>query len=581
MKNTVAKPKVFPDRAICLFLFLTTVLVYSQVSRFAFLSFDDNQGLLANPQVRDGFSAAGIAWAFTAGYASNWFPVTWFSHMLDFQIFGLDPGWHHLTSVLIHAVSAVLLFALIERMTGRKWESAFVAFVFALHPLHVESVAWVSERKDVLFAFFWFLTTWFYLDFVERRTIGKYLLIVLAFCLGLMSKQMIVTLPFTLLLLDAWPLKRTGSLEPRPSEAVSGRRLKPSLEAEARATIAQLILEKVPLVALSIAASAIAFLAQRKGGAVQSLDAIPLAARAANAAMAYVIYIANFVWPSGLAFFYPFPSRWPAGEVAFAALALVAMSVAVLLAYGKRPYLAVGWFWYLGTLTPVIGLIQVGHQARADRYTYIPLIGISIMVAWAAAELPRRPVAILAIAACLGWMLATWVQISYWRDSTALYNRAIAVTDANYLAHLNLGVDSAAQGDYQKALRELYTSIEENPDQAHARNSLGGVLYTVGRKDEAMKQFAQAILLEPNEAEPHCNLGIALVDAGKPDDAIRELNTALRLNPGMANAYFGLGRALVAEKRPQEAVQYFLEALRINPNLSQAREELKALGAVR
>jgi tetratricopeptide (TPR) repeat protein len=553
MKNTVAKPKVFPDRAICLFLFLTTVLVYSQVSRFAFLTFDDNQGLLANPQVRDGFSATGIAWAFTAGYTSNWFPVTWFSHMLDFQIFGLDPGWHHLTSVLIHAVGAVLLFALIERMTGRKWESAFVAFVFALHPLHVESVAWVSERKDVLFAFFWFLTTWFYLDLVERRTIGKYLLVVLAFCLGLMSKQMIVTLPFTLLLLDAWPLKRTG--------------------------VKTLILEKIPLLALSIAASAITFLVQRKGGAVQSLDAIPLAARAANAAMAYVIYIANFAWPSGLAFFYPFPSRWPAGEVAFAALALVAMSVTVLLAYRKRPYLAVGWFWYLGTLAPVIGLIQVGHQARADRYTYIPLIGISIMVAWAAAELPRRPVAILAIAACLGWMLATWVQISYWKDSAALYNRAIAVTDANYLAHLNLGVDLAVQGDYPKALRELYTSIEENPDQAHARNSLGGVLYTVGRKDEAMEQFAQAIRLEPNEAEPYCNLGNALVDAGKLDDAIRELNTALRLNPGMANAYFGLGRALVAEKRPQEAVQYFLEALRINPNFTQAREALKALGA--
>jgi tetratricopeptide (TPR) repeat protein len=342
-----------------------------------------------------------------------------------------------------------------------------------------------------------------------------------------------------------------------------------------------LLLEKVPLVALSIAASAIAFLAQRQGGAVQSLSSIPVASRAANAAMSYVIYIANFIWPSGLAFFYPYPSRWPVGEVVFAVLALVAMSVTVVLAYRKRPYLAVGWFWYLGTLAPVIGLIQVGHQARADRYTYIPMIGISIMLAWWAAELPRKPVMALAVVACLGCTIVTWVQISYWKDSAALYTRAIAVTDGNYLAHLNLGVDLAAQGDYQGALRELYTSIEENPDQPHAHNSLGGVLYNVGRKDEAMEQFAQAIRLEPNDAEPHSNLGNALVDAGKPDDAIRELNTALRLNPGMANAYFGLGRALVAEKRPQEAVQYFSEALRINPNFTQAREQLKALGVTR
>ncbi len=547
------KTDALSDRAISLILFLATVLVYSQVSRFAFLSFDDNQGLLANPHVRDGFSVSGIAWAFTTGYASNWFPLTWFSHMLDFQLFGLDACWHHLTNVLIHAVSAVLLFALMKRMTRRKWESAFVAFVFALHPLHVESVAWISERKDVLFAFFWFLTTWLYLDFVERRTLGKYLLMAAAFCLGLMSKQMIVTLPFTLLLLDAWPLKRTG--------------------------IKTLILEKLPLVALSIAASAIAFLAQRQGGAVQSLATIPLASRAANAAMSYVLYIADFLWPSGLAFFYPYPSRWPAGEVAFTAFALLSMSVTVVLAYRTRPYLAVGWFWYLGTLAPVIGLIQVGHQARADRYTYIPLIGIAIMLAWTVAEFPPRPVTLVTIATCLGWTIVTWVQISYWKDSATLYNRAIAVTDGNYLAHLNLGVDLAAQGDYQKALRELFTSIEENPDQPHARNSLGGVLYTVGRKNEAMEQFTQAIRLDPNEAEPHCNLGIALLDLGNPNDAIRELNTALRLNPGMANAYYGLGRALVAEKRPQEAAAYFSAALRINPNFTQAREELKVLGA--
>ena len=527
-------------------------MVYSQVRNYPFISFDDNQGLLGNPQVRYGFTWSGIAWAFTSAFASNWFPVTWLSHMLDFQLFGADAGWHHLTNVLIHAVGTVLLLALMRRMTGRLWESAFVAFVFALHPLHVESVAWVSERKDVLFAFFWFLTTWLYLDFLDRRTLGKYLLMVAAFCLGLMSKQMIVTLPFTLLLLDAWPLKRTGWKT--------------------------LLLEKVPLVALSMAASGIAFLAQKRGGAVQSLDVIPLASRAANAGVSYALYLANFVWPVNLAFFYPYPTRTAGWEVSLAVLAIAAVSALVLLAYRTRPYLAVGWFWYLGTLAPVIGLIQVGHQARADRYTYIPLIGISIMAAWAGAELNKSLVKFLAIAVCVAWTAMTFVQISYWKDSATLYTHAIAVTDRNYLAHLNLGVDLAAQGDYQKALHELYTSIEQNPDQAHARNSLGGVLYNVGRKDEAIEQFVEAIRLEPQDAEPHSNLGNALVDAGKPDDAIRELNTALRLNPGMANAYFGLGRALVAEKRTQEAIPCFSEALRINPNFAQAREQLKALG---
>jgi protein O-mannosyl-transferase len=555
--KTPVKQTAPSDRTIYLFLFAATVLVYSQVHNFAFLSFDDNQGLLGNPQVRDGFSVSGIAWAFTTGYASNWFPLTWLSHMLDFQLFGMDAGWHHLTNVLIHAASAVLLFALLKRMTGRRWESLFVAFVFALHPLHVESVAWISERKDVLFALFWFLTTWLYLDFVEKRTLQRYLLVILAFSFGLMSKQMIVTLPFTLLLLDLWPLKRTG--------------------------VRTLLWEKIPLVLLAIAASIITLLAQRKGGAVQSLASIPLAARAANAVMAYVIYIANFIWPAGLACFYPYPSHWPAGEVLFAALALTAMSVTVVLAFRSRPYLAVGWFWYLGTLAPVIGLIQVGHQSRADRYTYVPIIGISIMLAFECARWPalKRFIPTAAVVVCFGWLLITWIQIGYWKDSATLYTRAIAVTDANYLAHLNLGVDLAAQGDNQRALRELYTSIEQNPDQPHARNSLGGVLFNLGHKDEAIEQFSLAIRLAPQDAEPHTNLGNALVDADKLDAAIVELNTALRLNPGMANAYFGLGRVLVLQHRPADAATYFSEALRINPNFTQARDQLRALGVTR
>jgi tetratricopeptide (TPR) repeat protein len=299
--------------------------------------------------------------------------------------------------------------------------------------------------------------------------------------------------------------------------------------------------------------------------------------------MAYVIYIANFIWPAGLAFFYPYPARWPVGEVLFAGLALSAMSVMVVLAFRARPHLAVGWFWYLGTLAPVIGLIQVGHQARADRYTYIPLIGISIMLAFewplASSRWPvlKKFVPAAAIVLCLGWLAATWVQIQYWKDSSALYRRAIAVTDANYLAHMNLGVDLVAQGHYQEGMRELYTSLEENQDLPHGRNSLGVALYMVGRKDEAVEQFVQSIRLLPTDAEPHSNLGNALMDLGKFDDAIREFNEALRIDPGMANAYYGMGCVLVKQKRGAEAIPYLSEALQINPNLKQAREQLEGL----
>jgi len=557
MKKPIAKPGTPPDRAIYLFLFLATLAVYSQVRNFAFVSFDDTGGLLGNPQVREGFSWSGIAWAFTTGYASNWFPVTWFSHMLDFQLFGLDAGWHHLINVLIHAVSSMLLFALFKRMTGRLWESAFVAFVFALHPLHVESVAWVSERKDVLFAFFWFLTTWLYLDFMEKRTIGRYLLMTAAFCFGLMSKQMIVTLPLTLILLDVWPLKRTGWKT--------------------------LIVEKLPLVALSIAASAIAFLVQRQSGAVQSLASLPFSLRVANALTAYAIYLANFVWPTGLAFFYPYPSHWAVGEVMFAGLVLLGISAVALALCQARPYIAVGWLWYLGTLAPVIGLIQVGHQSRADRYTYVPLIGISLIVAWASSEAfekwPRakQPLQGVAILVCAGWVLVTWVQTQYWKDNEALYRRAISVTDANYLAHLNLGVDLASRGHYQEALPELNESLAEEPAQPHALSSLGAVLYTLGRNQEAIEEFTQAIRLQPQDAEPHSNLGNALVDVGRLDDAVRELNTALSLNPNIASAYFGLGRILAMQNRFEDAATYFSDALRINPNFVQARRALEAV----
>jgi tetratricopeptide (TPR) repeat protein len=475
--------------------------------------------------------------------------------MIDFQLFGFDSGWFHLTNVMIHLASTLLLFALMRRMTGRLWESAFVSFVFALHPLHVESVAWVTERKDVLSAFFWILTIWLYLDYVDRPGPRRYLLALGAFCLGLMSKQMLVTLPFVLLLLDYWPLKRSQ-------------------------TVAQLVVEKTPYLALSAAVSLVTFKVQHAAGAVTALDSIPLATRAGNAVISYVAYLGQFFWPSGLAVFYPYPPVLPVWQIVGSAVILVAITALALL----RPYLAVGWFWYLGTLVPVIGLVQVGLQARADRYTYIPMIGISIMLAWGGSELitrwprARLPLQVAGVSICLAWVAITWAQVQYWRNSVTLFDHAIASTQNNFIAHSNLGVVLAEQGKTQDALRHLFASVEENPNYGDARLSLGALLGELGRTDEAGEQFSQAIRIWPNDAQAHNNLGNTLAVKQKFPEAANEFRTALRLLPDFALAHFGLAGALLNLGQTDEAIAQFSEALRLDPSLTPAREGLnKAL----
>jgi len=527
--------------AFGLSLLILTLVVYFQVHNFEFVNFDDRETIIGNPHIRD-FE---LGWAFTSAYAANWFPVTWISHMLDYQLFGLDAGWHHLTNLMIHAASTLLLFGLFKRMTGRLWESAFVSFVFALHPLHVESVAWVSERKDVLSAFFWFLTTWLYLDYVDRPSLKRYLFTLASFSVGLMSKQMLVTLPFALLLLDYWPLKRPRKL-----------------------------VEKIPFLTLSALASFIAFKVQHKAGAVLSADTVPMATRTANALISYVGYLSQFFWPSGLAVFYPYPASFPVWRTA--AILVLISGLALL-----RPYLTVGWLWYLGTLVPVIGLVQVGMQAKADRYTYIPMVGISIMLAWGMAEIMARwPRARLALsvasaAVCLGWLAVTWTQIQYWRNSVLLFQHAIATTENNFIAHLNLGVVLAEQGQANEALRHLYLAVEEKPEHADGHDTLGALLGQMGRTDEAAAQFSQAIRIQPNDSEAHCNLGNVLLSQGKLAEAAVEFRTALRIFPDFPSAHFGLGAALINSGHIDEAAAQFSEALRLDPNMAPARDGLR------
>jgi tetratricopeptide (TPR) repeat protein len=532
---------------IYVLLAFLTIATYARVFTHGFVSYDDPDYITANPHVRAGLTWDGALWAFTTGHAANWHPLTWLSHMLDWQLFGPQAGMHHLVSVGMHAASALLLFALLNRMTGARYRSAFVALAFALHPLHVESVAWASERKDVLSGLFWFLTLWTYLNYVDRPAIWRYLLMAGAFACGLLSKPMIVTLPAVLLLLDVWPLRRFGS---------------------------RAILEKLPLIPLALASAAITFLVQQRGGAVTALDEFPPGLRVENALVSYVAYLAKFIWPSNLAVFYPYPEL-DGLKAALAAALILGISIAVAAGFAKRPYLAVGWLWYIVTLIPVIGLVQVGAQARADRYTYIPAIGLAIVLAWGAAEfLPPRYAAIAGAAVCAAWTIASWNYIGAWQDSASLFRHAIDATSGNYVAYNGLGSVLGNEGRMKEAETEYRAALAVRPDSAKAHAGLGVALLGQSRAPEALPHLLEAIRLNPGDADAHYNLGTAYQALGRTDDAIAELSAAVRLKPLDADAHYHLGTALVAAGRMPDAVNEFAEAVKLEPDHVEARFNL-------
>jgi Tfp pilus assembly protein PilF len=554
------KPRTGYEFWIYIGLFVVTFAIYSQVRRFDFVNYDDPEYVTDNPYVRQGITPPGLAWALTSGDAANWFPASRVSHMLDVQLFGLESGWHHLTSVLLHTLATLLLFAFLHRATRQRWPSALVALLFALHPLHVESVAWVAERKDVLSAFFWFLALYFYVRYAEaaggKRT-GWYLSVLAAFALGLMSKPMIVTLPFVLLLVDVWPLNRW------------------------RPPFGPLVREKLAFFGLSGAAALTTYLVQRHGGAV---SALPLGLRFGNALDTWIIYIFKTLWPTRLAAFYPFPKDLPVWQPTLAALLLAGITLAVVRVYRTRPYLAVGWFWYVGTLVPVIGLVQVGAQARADRYMYIPMAGLGIMLAWGLADLaarwPRakRAMAISAAAACVALAVVTWQQIPYWQNSETLFRHAIAVTEHNHLAHNNLAnALSVMPGRLPEAISEYEEALRLGPDYAEAHNNLAAaLLQTPGRRADAIAHLEAALRLDPDYAEAHNNLGNALAETpGRLPDAIAQYEAALRLRPAYEEAHSNLGSALARlPDRRSEAVAQFEAALHIDPNDAEAHYNL-------
>jgi protein O-mannosyl-transferase len=552
-----------------LVLVLATLAVYGQVRNYQFTNFDDNIYVTANPIVQEGLTLKGLSWAFTTTRGGNWCPVTWLSHMLDCQFFGLNAGGPHLVNVGLHLANSLLLFLWLLYLTDSLGCSFMVAALFALHPMHVESVAWVSERKDVLSTFFWLLTMWAYVWHVRRPGWGRYLSILVCFSLGLMAKPMLVTLPFVLLLLDYWPLARL-SLSVRGAAAATAA-------PEPGVSFKRLVWEKTPLFALAALFCLVTIYAQKTVGAFWSLKTLPFTTRLANALTTYVTYIGKMFWPAHLAVAYPYPAHNPPlMPVLAAALLLAGLTFLALRQARRHPYLLVGWLWYLGTLIPVIGLVQVGRQAMADRYTYVPFIGLFIAVIWGTAALASRwrasrfllPVGAGAVLVALA--VCAWVQVGYWRNSITLYEHTLNVTGNNALVHVNLGVALAEQGKLNQAIAQYNAALRLQPNFVEAHFNLGAALAAQGKLHQAIPQYTAALRLKPNLAAAHIGLGEALAAQDKQDQAAAQYAAALRLNPNLAVVRNSLGIILADQGKLAEAIAQFQKAIQIKPDFSQA-----------
>jgi len=509
---------------VSVFLLGLTWLVFGQTLRYDFVNYDDPHYVYQNTRITSGINFANVAWAFSHIHSENWHPLTTITHMLDCQLHGLNAGWHHFTNVLLHCLAVVLLFVALERMTGALWRSAFVSAVFAVHPLHVESVAWIAERKDVLSAVFFMVTLLAYFHYTRSPSIGRYLIVAIVFALGLMSKPMLVTLPFVLLLLDYWPLGRFDA-----HRSNTGRQ------------VLQLIMEKIPLITLSAVSSLITFLAQR--GAIGWTEQLPMSERITNAFVAYVVYIRQMFWPTELAVFYPHPeNRLPIWEVSLALIILVGIMAAAFVLRKRAPYLVTGWLWYLGMLVPVIGLLQVGWQGHADRYTHLPQIGLYIAVTWALTDLIRSwrfqrtalSAAALIVIGALSWR--GWLQTSYWRDSETLFTHALAVTSNNDVALNNLGIIFLDKGQLDDAISKLQAAIDLRPENAPAHDNLAKALLKKGQVAEATVHYRKFLELEPANVEARNTLGTALIQQGHIREAIDQWQEVLALQPENGNA---------------------------------------------
>jgi tetratricopeptide (TPR) repeat protein len=567
-------------RSICIYLVLalTTTAVFYQVCTYDFVNYDDPDYVYENPNIQAGITPKTIKWAFTTGYTAIWHPLTWLSHMLDWQLFGPKAGGHHLTNLIFHIVNTLLLFIVLKQMTHKLWPSAFVAALFALHPLHVESVAWVAERKDVLSTFFWMLTMWAYLQYVRHPRVTRYLLTLLTFALGLMAKPMLVTLPFVLLLLDYWPLARV------PSERAVGktdRRDERHRDTSFnRQATYHLIQEKIPFFVLSAISSVVTFLVQRSSGAVAELVGLPLKIRIFNALTSYVEYIGKMIWPVHLAVFYPHPDQNVSILYAvISAVLLLAVTILVFRFAKNHRYLVTGWLWYLGTLVPVIGLVQVGQQALADRYSYITLTGLFIIIAWGLPDLLAKwrykkiVFTLSALLIILAMSVCTYFQLRHWQNSLTLFQHALDVTEDNYMAHFGIAGPLREQGRLDEAIYHCSEVVRLRPNYLDAQINLAHVLYDAGRLDEAVKECRKYLQMKPDDPNVLNVLGITLGQQGKFDEAVKCFTEALRIKPDAA-AHTNISYVLALQGNLDEAAVHLAEALRLDPQLAQAHYSL-------
>ena len=557
---------------VCIFLAAIVWIAFGQMLRHDFINYDDAEYITENVHVLSGLNWPDVKWAFTTGHTGYAHPVTWLTHQLDCQLYGVWAGGHHLTSIAIHTVNSLLLFLLFWRMTRDLWPSAFVAALFAIHPLHVESVAWIAERKDVLSGLFFLLTLHAYAAYAAKPQVARYLLTLGLFVLGILSKPMLVTVPCLLLLLDYWPLRRMTF--PASKRDLAGR-----------FNLGRLILEKVPFALIAASWSLLTFVIQKKYGAVAEEAHFGIARRIANAFVSYAMYVWNTFWPQDLALFYPYPSTLPSGTVMVSVALLVLVSVLCIAKRRSSPYLIIGWFWFLGMLVPVIGFVQVGEQARADRYTYLPQIGLCLLVTWGAMELfskwrrGREALAVIALFIITGLTALSHLQASYWQNSETLWHHSLANTSNNYVAHNNLGKVVMLKGRLDEAVVHFRKALEICDDCSDVHNNLGHALARQGHWAEAITAYQAAIRTGPNYPNAHNNnnLGIALAKVGKTDEAIEQFREALRIDGDYREAHSNLAILLLQLGRRDEAVVHLSEALRLKPDDAQVKAQLRQL----
>jgi tetratricopeptide (TPR) repeat protein len=569
---------------VVLMLIILTLGVYWPVQDYEFVNFDDNLYVADNYLTQSGLTYQGIIKTFTDVHTGHWHPLTILSHMLDWQLFGDNAGGHHWTSVIIHILNTILLFIFFRYVTGAIWKSAFLAALFAIHPLNVESVAWIAERKNVLSTFFWILTMLFYVWYVKQPNWKRYLPVFFSFALGLMSKPMLVTLPFVLLLLDYWPLNRMGINFQNNDQNVTT-----SIVTD-KSRIFFLVLEKIPLLVLTIISICLTFYAAQSINTVASGDILPLTARISNAIFSYAVYIKKLFWSFDLAVFYPH-AYIPIWQVSVAALLLVVITILAIRYYRKYPYLIVGWFWYVGTLVPVIGIVQVGGQSMADRYAYIPFIGLFTIISWGVSQnlFKTKYAKMITSSVCIFFIIMlsfiAYNQVKVWNNTATLFKSALKSNPNNYLAYKALGLDAADRGDNELALLYYSMSLKIKPDFDQAYNDAGLVLVKMGRRYEALKSFKKAIQINKFSAEAHYNLGLFLMQENNFDRAVSHFSKAIEIkkNSGsglLVYAHINLGVAFERRGDTQKALEHFQEALRYNPHSAEAKRNYDIVRAM-